>query len=194
MIAAAILVGGRSVRMGRDKAGLAFHGRPLLPALVARLAAEFDRVLLIGRPGQTIDVPGAEHHVDRRPDGGSLTGLSTALRAGGASRLFVVACDHPLLDARFARRLVDEPGDAVVPVIDGFEQPLHAVYAPACQGPIEQALDRGEWSVRGRWRTEVQTRLLEHAWTEDEAASMRSANTPEAWAALEAGLKAGAAG
>ena len=79
---------------------------------------------------------------DRRPNHGPLEGLAVALAAlqGRANATFVTGCDTPLLPPRFVRRMSELLGDfdAVVPCIDGVDQPLLAVYRTSILPRVEQ--------------------------------------------------------
>ena len=129
---AVVLCGGRSTRMGRDKASLPFGDEPLLLRVV-RLAREVaSEVLLVAREGQPL--PGGLDAVRDPAEGlGPLAGIAAGLGAVAGERAFVVACDMPLLRPALARRLIElsHGFDACVPVVDGFAVPTCAVYAKA---------------------------------------------------------------
>ncbi len=129
---AVVLCGGRSTRMGRDKASLPFGDEPLLLRVV-RLAREVaSEVLLVAREGQTL--PGGLDAVRDPAEGlGPLAGIAAGLQAVAGERAFVVACDMPLLRPALARRLIELSlgFEACVPVVDGFAVPTCAIYAKA---------------------------------------------------------------
>ena len=145
---AIVLCGGRSTRMGRDKAALPFGDETLL-ARVVRLVGEIaDDVVLVARegqhlPGGTAEGSGLESwpragpaaRVVRDPaEGlGPLAGIAAGRGLVRGPRALVVACDMPLLRPALARRLVGlaREVDALVPVVDGFPVPTCAVYAKA---------------------------------------------------------------
>ena len=125
-----VLCGGRSTRMGRDKASLPFGDEPLLLRVV-RLAHEVaSEVLLVARQGQAL--PGGLDAIRDPAEGlGPLAGIAAGLHAMTSERAFVAACDMPLLRPALARRLLElsHGMDACVPVVDGFAVPTCAVYA-----------------------------------------------------------------
>ena len=100
----AVLCGGGSRRMGRDKAVIVVAGETLLARAARTLSGVFDEVLVVGREAPP---PGLPPHVralaDERPGLGPLGGIATALAAAGHEWVFVCACDMPLLDARAKR-------------------------------------------------------------------------------------------
>jgi len=129
---AIVLCGGRSTRMGRDKASLPFGDEALLLRVV-RLAREVaSEVLLVAREGQALP-DGLDAVRDPVEGLGPLAGIAAGLHAMTGERAFVCACDMPLLRPALARRLIDlsHGFDACVPVVDGFPVPTCAVYARA---------------------------------------------------------------
>lgn len=152
-LSGAILVGGRSARMGRDKALLAVDGiTPLLTSLAATLSTRCDEVLLVGGdPGrfEHLQVP-ATWVPDGVQDVGPLGGILGALRAARCDACLVVACDMPFVTADLVAALADEPRDYLAlayPGPDGPE-PLLAVYARACVAQLEAAIASGELQAR----------------------------------------------
>lgn len=136
---AVILAGGRSSRMGRDKAGLTLGGEDFLTRLVTRFRGSFDRVWVSGR----WELP------DLRPGQGPLAGLETAFVRTGAERLFLTAVDLPFGDPALALELERRMGDADACLIqreDRRWEPLFALYARTCLPALSVALDRGERS------------------------------------------------
>ena len=131
-VSAIVLCGGRSTRMGRDKASLPF-GAELLLLRVLRLVREVaGDVVLVAREGQRL--PGGLSAVRDPAEGlGPLAGIAAGLGAVAGERAFVAACDMPLLRPALARRLLELSlgRDACVPVVDGFPVPTCAVYATA---------------------------------------------------------------
>lgn len=153
-VAGIVLAGGRSTRMGRDKAAIEIAGSSLLQRTALRLAAAVDEVVVVGRSGQqlpALDVPVPVLIVrDRYPNTGPLGGIATGMQASEAAAFVAVACDMPLLEGELVRRLVAlrEEADAVVPVgPDGRDQPLCAVYGRTCLPAIERCLHEGSFRV-----------------------------------------------
>lgn len=135
--AAAVLVGGRSSRMGLDKATIRLGTETMLERICRVLEQVVPRVLLIGGNG----VP------DLYPNEGPLGGIITALTTARADLCFVAPCDHPLLCEALVRRLLtiaEKSGcDAVMPRLSSGIEPLHAVYARSCLEPTRRAFESG---------------------------------------------------
>jgi molybdopterin-guanine dinucleotide biosynthesis protein A len=140
MVAAAVvLAGGRSSRMGSDKAALPWHGSTLLRHVCGLVARGVDGpVLVVRAPGQMLpELPKAVELLDDPAEGlGPLQGLAVGLAAldDRVDVAFVCATDLPFLHPSFVRRLVgahaaaDPPVDVVLPVAHGHAQPLAAAY------------------------------------------------------------------
>ncbi len=144
---AAILAGGESRRMGREKAWLELGGRPLIEIQVTLLKQLFERVRIIatdldGR-WKTFGIP---IQPDLKPGNGPLGGIHAALSTAQSERVFVTACDFPFLHARFIKGLAEhiECHDAVMPRVEQGPVPVCAFYSPKCLQPIEISIERGK--------------------------------------------------
>lgn len=191
-VSAVLLAGGRGVRMGMDKAQLAFRGRPLLPQLAERLQGCTSRVLVVKREGQELPPLPADVDVvtDLLPALGPLGGLLTGLAAAPTPFVFLGACDLPLLDPSWVRWLARHPArgaDVLLPIRDGHPEPTHALYSARCLGFIKRAVLSGELGM-GSWLGSVRVaRIQEDEWgAERDARSFVNVNTPEDLAAAEA--------
>lgn len=150
LMAAIVLAGGGSRRMGRDKRRLELAGRSLVQLMVDRLAPLFGRVLIIGaRRGQAA-AGGADQVGDLLPGAGPLGGIYTGLTLSPDPVNFVAPCDLPFLQEDLVRllwRWADSHQVVVPQGPDGLE-PLCAFYHRTCLPAIERALARGERRVR----------------------------------------------
>ena len=183
MLSGLILAGGKSSRMGRDKAGLMLpDGRSLLQrqADVLREAGATRLVLSI-RPESENQLAGAILVRDAMEDAGPLAGIAAGLRAAGDGLVLVLAVDMPRVDSAHLRQLqaLATPGRGVVPVVDGNLEPLVAVYPARLSGSAEAALAGGQRAVHAWVRAEagagrVQLWDAPTEWTE----AVRSWNTP----------------
>jgi molybdopterin-guanine dinucleotide biosynthesis protein A len=127
---AIVLAGGRSRRMGVDKASVRIGGRRLLDRVLSVVTGLFDDVVVVGRAEWT-DAPGAVRFAeDDFPGRGPLGGLYTGLGLVAHERALVMGCDMPFITAEALRELVSHDGeaDATVARTDGCPQPLLAVY------------------------------------------------------------------
>jgi molybdopterin-guanine dinucleotide biosynthesis protein A len=145
-VSSAVLVGGKSRRMGTDKALLTVGGQRIIQRVIGALQAVADEVLLVGAGAERYAWLGGRTVDDLIPRGGPLAGLYTALSVARHSRCLVVACDMPFLNTDLLRYMFQEAArwDAVVPRWRGRLEPLHAVYARSCLEHIEYMLDSGD--------------------------------------------------
>lgn len=150
-MAGVVLCGGRSRRMGRDKALLPV-GDPAQP-LVAHVASGLRRVadpvfVAPGRAGRLGPLPYPELD-DEGEDLGPLGGIAAALAASPHEVMAVVAVDMPFVNPAvfdlLARTRADE--DAVVPETSDGLQPLHALFATEALLAVRAALADGRLSV-----------------------------------------------
>lgn len=149
--AGAVLVGGRSTRMGRPKAALEWHGSTLLRRTTGVLERSVDGpVLVVRAAGQQIPDPGprAEIHDDEHEGLGPLHGIAVALAAasGRADVVFICSTDLPFLHVAFVQavlRSVTGRVDVALPQVRGFPQPLAAAYRTALAPLAADLVDRG---------------------------------------------------
>ncbi len=164
-LAGVILCGGRSLRMGVDKATIRFEGTTLLARAVARLDEVCDPVL-IAPGGTSAKMTGRQSIADAVRDAGPLGGVVAALRTSPHRILAVVAVDLPWIDQRLIRMLADLIGDRDVAVCEagGGVEPLHAVYATSILAAAETALAGPDRSLRGLISRANALHVPESAW------------------------------
>lgn len=147
MISAVILSGGRSRRMGRDKAGLVLEGQTFLERTMARLNDIEDIYLSVGRQDPYGDCP-AVHIRDDYQECGPMGGIQKALSVCKYENLFVTACDMPFMDSGFAfylAKFLADDVDAVIPVgRDGCKYVIGAIYHRRVKRVIEAQLEKGD--------------------------------------------------
>lgn len=148
-----ILAGGRSRRLGRDKAVEPFGGQPLIRRVVERIEPVTDEiVVVVADPARGAALPlDARHRIvpDIYPDLGSLGGIFSGLTAAGGQWGLVVACDMPFLNRQLLEymRSRREGFDAVVPLPGAYPEPAHALYSKACLPHIEARLRAGDLKI-----------------------------------------------
>ncbi len=142
-VAAVLLAGGKSQRMGRDKALLPLSdGRLLWQRQLAVLRALEPAELFISGPAREGFPPDVRLLADDVPGLGPLAGIAAALGAMRSSLLVVLAVDMPAMTTACLERLMRkcQDGCGVVPwhPHTGFYEPLAAVYPRQCR-PLAQA-------------------------------------------------------
>ncbi|MBV8438838.1 MAG: molybdenum cofactor guanylyltransferase [Silvibacterium sp.] len=151
-----ILAGGQSTRMGRDKALLPFHGRPLIEHALASLRAlGFSPRIAGSRPDLAVWAPILG---DSYPGSGPLAGIEAALSASDADLNLFLPIDMPLLPPDFLRWMTARASEtsalATIPHLQGRPQPLCAIYHRDLLAHIKSALAAGDLKVM---------RAIEHA-------------------------------
>lgn len=174
-----IIAGGRSLRMGRDKAQLRVGGRSLLEWAVAQWDNWGNEVMVsVGdEERRHLAPPGTKAICDRHPGRGPMEGLYSGAIACDTELLLLRAVDTPFLLPAQAEPLLMAIGgaDACVYQIEGRLQPLFGLYRAArCRQVARVLLDRGEYRMK---------RLLELVHTTvlpaPEPACFFNINTPE---------------
>lgn len=145
-----VLAGGRSTRMGRDKALLEHGGQSQLARMMTLLGDHVQRAFVSTSAGQR-DEPERRRFdqvVDRYEDMGPLAGILSAMDEHPHADWLVVACDLPNIDAATLGHLVasrsrNHPFTAYTSSHDGLPEPLCAIYR-AGTGPIlREFIDEG---------------------------------------------------
>ena len=195
-IGAAILAGGASSRMGRNKAllRLSANGPTLIETVVARLAqGGFPTPAIItNTPGEYtfLHLPSLP---DDTPGNGALGGILTALRHSPHSRVLVVACDMPFLNPALLRYMASVPAgyDALAPTWTDpagkcYVEPLHAIYSKTTIPTIERSIAAGELKLHELLSALNTTYLHEEdaRQYDPQLLSFRNVNTPGDWALM----------
>lgn len=184
-VSAAVLIGGRSRRMGEPKAimRLTPNAPTLIESVVLTLQGVSSEIMLIGSADWP--VPGTLDHLRRVNDGGqgATDGVIAALDAAAYDLCLVVGCDMPFLNPAHLQGMIavawnDDRGvivgDATGP------HPLHAIYRRADLPRIREIVEGGQRSLAAIAR-ETSMRMLDldapgrpdaHRW------SVFNANTP----------------
>jgi molybdopterin-guanine dinucleotide biosynthesis protein A len=182
-----VLAGGRSRRMGRDKARLPYGGTTLLNHVALTLAGVCGEVIIVAETAgdyADLELPTATRVVgDLYPGRGPLGGIVTGLRAADAGVHVVIACDMPRLQPDLLRLLTGSIGgfDAVVPEIGGRLEPLCAAYHSRCANRLELRLLAGDLSLQSAMRA-LQLNLLDESLIrsiDPQLASFSNVNTPD---------------
>lgn len=149
----AVLAGGGSRRMGQDKARLELEGRSLVERAADCLRQHLREVVIVSARIGDHPHPEVQEIADRYRDRGPLGGIHAALEHAHGRAVFVLACDLPRVGPELvgfvleeARSVFEQDGGPGVLAVEmaGREQPLCAVYSPACRGPMEHSLRAGD--------------------------------------------------
>jgi molybdopterin-guanine dinucleotide biosynthesis protein A len=181
-VAALILAGGKSTRMGADKAFAMLDGRTLLERALELARSVTADVRIVGSAEKFAAFGPVVEDVFR--ECGPLGGIHAGLRSSSAELNLVLAVDVPFASAELLRFLIGRAWEsaalAIVPRVGGW-QPLCAVYRREFATVAESALQEGRYKIDVLFaavRTEeIEERELEAAGFSAEA--FRNLNTPE---------------
>jgi molybdopterin-guanine dinucleotide biosynthesis protein A len=176
-----ILAGGKSRRLGSDKALLVRDGRSQLAYLVDLMADCVDEVFVSTRADQADDSERSQYQqiVDRYTDMGPVAGILSALESHPDADWLVLACDLPNISSKTLQHLLeqrdgDQPFTAYISSHDRLPEPLCAVYHAGCATIINQFVDDGIHCPR-KILMRSNTRLLEQL----DPRSLDNVNTPD---------------
>ena len=185
-ISAFVLAGGKSSRMGRDKAALELGGRTLLEIALALARSVAEKVAVVGDPAKFAGF--APVVQDVYPDRGPLGGIHAALSNSKTDLNIILALDSPFVEVAFVNYLIlqaEQSGALVtVPLIESRYHPLCAVYRRGFAAIADNAL------AAGRNKIDVLFSQVPICVINDEDLSQagfkarifRNLNTPEEWA------------
>jgi molybdenum cofactor guanylyltransferase len=146
-----VLCGGRSRRMGADKALVEVEGTAMAERVARALAAGgCEPVAFVGGDEAGLSRFGRPFHADRWPREGPLGGVLTSLVEHGGRDVVVAACDVPFLDGSTVEKLLTAGGPTVDVAVAMTDRPQPAVawWSAAARDPIEQAWREGVRSLR----------------------------------------------
>ncbi|XEC95273.1 molybdenum cofactor guanylyltransferase [Paenibacillus tarimensis] len=187
-----IIAGGRSVRMGSDKALLPVGGRPLLAGVTEQVAALCGKVLIVANGEQRLEqyravigeyAPGMKSVVrivaDRYPGSGPLAGLEAGMsELPQQGYAFVLACDMPHISTTLLQRMA-ERADGAADVVHAAGQPFHALYHTRTAETARRMLEEGDFRFM---RLFERLRVTEVSpVSEEEAGAFVNLNTPQAY-------------
>lgn len=137
-----ILAGGKSSRMGRNKAFIEWEGVPLIERSLTTLRGIFAEVFISSNNPELYEKYQVKVVRDNYLDHGPLGGLEACVREADYEYSFFAACDMPYLNGEVIRFMADKISseDILVPEIDGKLHPLHAFYHKNCLPVLESNL------------------------------------------------------
>ena len=147
-----ILAGGRSSRLGRNKALQVVGGKTLIQWAVDRLATLSTDIIIATGHGEAIPcLSGARIEIvaDICPGKGPLAGIYSGLLTSSSRRAIVIGCDTPFVSVGLLTYMTRKsPGfDIVAPRMKEKVEPLCAVYSKNCLAPIRQLLNQNELKI-----------------------------------------------
>jgi len=146
---AAILAGGKSTRIGTNKAFLQIGDTTIIERQLELLGPLFREILVSTNSPDLYASFGLRCVADQVPIACSLAGVHAALVEASHQHVFVLACDMPFVDRALIQHLAryTDSNDIVIPRTGGGFEPLHCFYSQTCIDPIAEQLARGDRKI-----------------------------------------------
>lgn len=184
-----LLAGGKSRRMGQNKALLAWKDETLLARAARTLELAADQVIVLGSP-ELYGGFGYDVVADKVPGLGPMGGLYSALHHSKTDWILLLACDMPLIDEPVLGGILDaaiaHPDvDAIVPETARGLEPLCAAYHVRTLPKVEAAVAEAQANAGKAQKLKDFVASLELVRWPAETSRFANANTPDEFAALE---------
>jgi len=139
-----ILAGGKSSRMGTDKALIEVNGKKIIQHIFEALNNVTDSVMIISNSNNA-DFLGVSVYTDLIEDCGPLGGIYTGLKFSETEKNIILSCDIPFVTAELLNFLIEksEKHDVAIPEHNGKTEPLCGVYSKSCEQVFKNSLTSG---------------------------------------------------
>ena len=155
-----ILAGGKSLRMGTDKALLLVHNEPLL-FRIKKLIDPFCSAIAISGQKADYDDFNIEMIPDLFPDCGPISGIFSSLKHSPTEWNLMVSVDVPFINTELIQFLISQIGeyDCIIPEHDGGIEPLIGLYNRQILPQLEETINQGDYKLL-RMLAKLNTRFL----------------------------------
>lgn len=144
-----VLSGGKSSRMGREKGLCTLNGKPLIEYAVEVLLEVCDKVIISANSDdyEYLELPVVKDIVIGV---GPIGGLVSALQFSKTEDNFVLSCDMPFVSKELVRYILSESKEyqAIIPINNGFTEPLCAYYRKDVAKIFEIAINQGVYKIQ----------------------------------------------
>jgi molybdenum cofactor guanylyltransferase len=144
-----ILSGGKSIRMGENKAFIEIDGVPIIRRIHNLFKELFQEIIIVTNQKELFSNFEAKIYSDIFPNKGVLGGLYTGIFFSTFNFSFCVACDMPFIKKSLVQYLLNhiKEEDVIVPQTKDGLQPLHAIYSKNCLEPIKKVIEQGKYKI-----------------------------------------------
>lgn len=181
-----ILTGGKSRRMGSDKALLDLNGKTLLEHSID-LCKPFCENILISSNNTNHSVSGFEMVPDEKPDCGPMGGIYTCLKKSKTDWSFIISVDSPFVEPTFITNVLNEIGefDAIIPIHSKGKEPLIALYHKNSLVEIGKMMEAENFKMHNLINS-INVKWIESAnWIKKYPKLFHNINRPEDLASLD---------
>ena len=175
-----ILAGGKSKRMGTDKASIKLNKKTLLENSV-ELLRPFCETILISSNNSEHKITETKTVPDEIADCGPIGGVYSCLKESKTDWNFVISVDSALVKLQFVKHLISEieDFDAVVPIHSKGKEPLIALYNKNCLFEIEKIIRSGDFKMLNLLNS-INTKWVDSQnWVEKYPKLFHNINRPE---------------
>jgi molybdopterin-guanine dinucleotide biosynthesis protein A len=150
-----VLAGGKSSRLGSNKAREIVGNKSLFHWVLYRIAFLKGEVIVVTDRGESLSwLPRYTRYrvvTDVHPGRGPLVGIFTGLKVSKSLYNLVIGCDMPFLNQGLLGHMVQiaDGFDLVIPRLDNMVEPLHALYSKNCLIPMEHMIEQSNLSIHG---------------------------------------------
>ncbi|WP_019154043.1 molybdenum cofactor guanylyltransferase [Robertmurraya massiliosenegalensis] len=157
-----ILAGGKSSRMGTNKALLMIEGKTIIEQAVEELRSIVNNIIIVTNSFEDYAFLNLPMVKDEWKDMGPLAGIHAGLSFSKTERNLIVACDMPFISAKLGDVLLKQLEDyeAAIPEISGQLHPLFAAYRKVVKEEAEKALQQKQLRIRGIFRN-IHVKIME---------------------------------
>jgi len=151
-VSIAILTGGHSSRMGRNKAELMMVNDPLKKSFLSHLCdvfACFENKYISINSGQSYSIEGYDSVVDTVSDIGPLGGIYSVLSNCKTDAVFFIACDMPFFSLEAVEYFINKWDGELLAIskVEGIREPLAGIYTKECLQEIERQIATGNYKL-----------------------------------------------
>lgn len=162
---AVVLAGGKSSRMGFNKAFIKVHGKPIIEIILNRLATVFDDLIVVTNEPNKYKNLKARIVTDMIKGAGPLGGIHSGLKTAQSRYVFVMACDMPFISLKYIDYMktiaAEYLPDAVISCKGNWVEPFHAFYSKNIIEDIETNIKDGSFKIFDTIKNECLIRIDE---------------------------------
>jgi len=183
-ISGVILAGGSNKRFGGiNKANVVIDGKTIISRIISTISDLFDEIIIVtNKPEEFQEFIQYKIVKDQYLNAGPLGGIHAALKASSEDAIFVFAGDMPFLDKEIITNQINEFNktkyDVLIPAIDQFIEPLHAIYRNSVLNDLERFLSEGKSRAVRDFLSEENVGYLQIPNTEKTELAFSNINSP----------------
>jgi len=183
-ISGVILAGGSNKRFGGiTKANVVFGGKSIISRIIFTISGLFDEIIIVtNKPEEFREFIQCKIVEDQYLKAGPLGGIHAALKASSEDAIFVFAGDMPFLDEKIITDQINEfdngEHDVLIPEVDQFIEPLHAIYKKSVLNDLEKFLSEEKSKAVRDFLNEVNVGYLQIPKTKKSEIAFSNINSP----------------